>query len=61
MKKMLVIISATDEEGKELDFDQVRKDWEKLKVANAAALEDDPTWSVFGGTLTINGNKYQVG
>lgn len=35
-------------------------DWESIKRKHEQAMLDDPVWSVFGGTVYVNGRRYQV-
>lgn len=40
--------------------EQARADYAKLQELHAKALLDEPTWSLFGGVLTVDGRTYQV-
>jgi hypothetical protein len=54
------VLTATNSSGQSLTTDQIKADWPKLKEAHDKACQDDPTWSMFGGLLYVNGNRYQV-
>jgi hypothetical protein len=48
----IISTTATPEEQK--------KDYKALLAAHKRAMKEEPTWSWFGGVLTINGRRYQV-
>ena len=54
------VITAKDSNGNELTLDQIKADWAALLVKHEQAKKEDPTWSLFGGVLTVNGHEYQV-
>lgn len=54
------IIRAKTTSGKEVPIKQIKKDWKQLKELHQKALKEQPTWSVFGGILTIEDREYQV-
>lgn len=48
----IIWTDATDE--------QVQQDYAALLKAHKRAMKEELTWDVFGGTITINGHRYQV-
>ena len=48
----IIWTDATDE--------QIKQDYAALLKAHKRALKEELTWDVFGGTITINGHRYQV-
>ena len=40
--------------------EQMEQDYKQLLAAHKLALKEELTWDVFGGTITINGHRYQV-
>jgi len=40
--------------------EQQKADYKQLLAAHKRAMKEEPTWSWFGGVITINGRKYQV-
>ncbi len=58
--RVMQVLSAKNADGEDLSLEQIRKDWNKIKEADAKALAAEPTWATFGGVLYVNGNEYQV-
>jgi hypothetical protein len=56
----MTILNATDRSGQSLSKQQIEEDMEQLLAAHEAALTSEPTWTFFGGVLTVNGHEYQV-
>lgn len=48
----IIWTDATDE--------QFQQDYPALLKAHKRAMKEELTWDVFGGTITINGHRYQV-
>jgi hypothetical protein len=41
-------------------IEQQQQDYEALLAAHKRAMEEELTWGMFGGIITINGHDYQV-
>ena len=55
------IIAAWDFVTKEILTDSIiKKDLQYLRKKHIKALKSEPTWSFFGGVLTISNRRYQV-
>lgn len=40
--------------------EQIKQDYEALLAAHKRTMKEELTWDMFGGVITVNGNKYQV-
>jgi hypothetical protein len=54
------IISAHYANGNQIPVEQQKKDMEQLQKLHSKCCVEDPTWSIFGGVLTIEKRSYQI-
>lgn len=40
--------------------EQIKQDYSALLKAHKRAMKEELTWDMFGGTIVVNGHKYQV-
>lgn len=59
--KVIHAYQTIDGQSHPIPLEVQKEDYQELNRRHKRALEKEPTWGFFGGTITIENRHYQVG